>query len=187
MAAIPCTGCERREACELIERCLDKSPLHDDYKPLDLSQIASVPPNGGAVLEPCPVCGGAASLWQYSTSETAPRKLLVCCTHSEPIGPQDGLANEGCPLYMPPDNFYRETIRDAVRYWNEFARALGTLQAENAERNAGIEVTQPAPSVNAKLLDLAQFFVSNHDQITPADIQRAKAVIAEALGGSSHD
>lgn len=99
--------------------------MHDDYKPLDGA--------GWTPLEPCPVCGSEAALWQYSASETTPRKLLVCCTHGDKIGPQDGLTNEGCLLYMPPDNFYRETIRDAVRYWNEFAKAL------TAMRNAGVK------------------------------------------------
>jgi hypothetical protein len=105
--------------------------MHDDYKPVDMSQFAFAPPNGGPTLAPCPVCGSAASLWQYSTSETAPRKLLVCCTNGEPIGPQDGLVGEGCLLYLPPNNFYRETIRDAVRYWNEFAKALTALRASH--------------------------------------------------------
>lgn len=130
---MPCAGCDRTEACEIVGRCLDEKPLHDDYKRLDLSQIASAPPNGGPVLEPCPVCGSEAALCQYSESETAPRKLLVFCTHGDAIGPQDGLTNEGCLLYMPPDNFYRETIRDAVRYWNEFSKALVALRAGDVE------------------------------------------------------
>jgi hypothetical protein len=111
--------------------------MHDDYKQLDLSQIAMIPPNGGPVLEPCPVCGSEAQLWQYSESDTAPRKLLGMCSHGEPIGPQDGLTNEGCLLYMPPNQFYRETIRDAVRYWNEFAKALTAMRA------AGVTPTPP--------------------------------------------
>jgi len=110
--------------------------MHDDYKQLDLSQFVTAPPNP-LTLDPCPVCGSEAALWQYSESETTPRKLLVCCTHGEAIGPQDGLANEGCLLYMPPDNFYRETIRDAVRYWNEFAKALTALRtAQSASRES---------------------------------------------------
>lgn len=53
------------------------------------------------------------------------------------------------------------------------------------EPGYGGEISDAEKALRAaapKLLDLAQFFVSNHDQITPADIQRAKAVIAEALG-----
>jgi hypothetical protein len=95
--------------------------MHDDYKPLQTPD--------GITLERCPLCHSEAALWQYSTSPAAPRKLLACCSHGEPIGPQDGLVNEGCLLYMPPDNFYRETIRDAVRYWNEFAQALTAMRA----------------------------------------------------------
>jgi hypothetical protein len=112
--------------------------MHDDYKPVDLSQFATAPPNGWTPLEACPVCGSEAALWQYSESETTPRKLLVCCTHGDAIGPQDGLTNEGCLLYMPPENFYRETIRDAVRYWNEFAKALSTLRRQNNWKTAQV-------------------------------------------------
>jgi hypothetical protein len=101
--------------------------MADEYKQLDLSGYVTAPPNG-RVLEPCPVCGSEAQLWQYSESETSPRKLLGMCSHGEAIGPQDGLTNEGCLLYMPPDGFYRETIRDAVRYWNDFAKALVALR-----------------------------------------------------------
>jgi hypothetical protein len=123
--------------------------MHDDYKQLDLSQIASVPPNGGPTLEPCPVCGSEAQLWQYSESDTAPRKLLGMCSHGEPIGPQDGLTNEGCLLYMPPNQFYRETIRDAVRYWNEFAKALTAMRA------AGAAVPAPTPTECSKQSECA--------------------------------
>jgi hypothetical protein len=112
--------------------------MHDDYKQLDLSGYVTAPPNG-RVLEPCPVCGSEAQLWQYSESETSPRQLLVMCSHGEAIGPQDGLANAGCPFYMPPNGHYRETIRDAVRYWNELAKAITTLRLgtpPNAPPNA---------------------------------------------------
>lgn len=98
--------------------------MHDDYKPLDTPS--------GVSLERCPLCASEAALWQYSESETAPRKLLVMCSHGDLIGPQDGLMNEGCPFYMPGDGHYRETIRDAVRYWNELARAIVALRAANA-------------------------------------------------------
>lgn len=97
--------------------------MHDDYKPLDCDP---------AKLERCPVCGSEAALWQYSESETDPRQLLVACSHGDKIGPQDGLAYEGCPLYMPKQDFYRETIRDAIRFWNEFAAALNAMRNTNA-------------------------------------------------------
>lgn len=114
-------------ACELIEQCLDKSPLHDDYKPLDHEPDK---------IERCPMCGSCAKLWQYSESETAPRQLVVMCEHGEPIGPQNGIRNEGCLLYMPPEGFYQARITDAVRYWNEFAKALSTLRRGNNWKHA---------------------------------------------------
>lgn len=114
-----CTGCARERACQLVGRCLDAKPLHDDYKQLD---------HDPDKIERCPVCGSQAKLWQYSTSPTAPRQLVVMCEHGDPIGPQDGIKNEGCLLYMPPDGFYQERIASAVRYWNDFARALTAMR-----------------------------------------------------------
>lgn len=128
MADHRCDGCARSEACDLIGRCLDKSPMHDDYKPLD---------HDPDKIERCPVCGSQAKLWQYSTSPTAPRQLVVMCEHSEAIGPQDGIRNEGCLLYMPPESFYQARIADAVRYWNEFARALVALRADGVGEGHG--------------------------------------------------
>lgn len=92
--------------------------LHDDFKQLECTEH----------LEPCPCCGSPAELWQYSVSPTAPTTKLGMCSNGDRIGPQDGIAYEGCPLFMPNDNFFRDTIRDAVRYWNEFAIALRTIR-----------------------------------------------------------
>jgi hypothetical protein len=123
--------CTQEPWCRINGRCHRatvpdiKSTMHDDYKPLDTPQ--------GVTLEACPVCGSAAALWQYSESETAPRQLAVMCTHGEAIGPQDGIRNEGCLLYMTPEQFYRETIRDAVRYWNEFAKALTAMRKDGVD------------------------------------------------------
>lgn len=100
-----------------IDRVFGKHP-HNDYKQLPTA----------IYMEQCPVCDSTPQLWQYSTSDTTPRKLVVMCSYSEKIGPQDGLVKEGCLLFMPPTNFYRETIRDAIRYWNEFAQALMQLR-----------------------------------------------------------
>lgn len=76
----------------------------------------------------CPVCGSTAQVWQYAEKEGDPVVRVVMCTNGDRIGPQDGLANEGCLLFMPPDQFYRSTTKDALRYWNEFAVALEALR-----------------------------------------------------------
>lgn len=111
--------------------------MHDDYKPLDT-------PEG---LELCPCCGGTPELWQYSTAPDAPATKVVMCKTNEPIGPQDGLTNEGCPLYMPPDHHYRATIREAIKYWNDFAKALTALQRKNRWEHAQVlRATPAAPS-----------------------------------------
>lgn len=75
-------------------------------------------------LEPCAVCGSGAELWQFQATKDGPASKVVCCSLREPFGPQDGIVNEGCLLYMPPDGFYKATIREAVRYWNEYQKTL---------------------------------------------------------------
>lgn len=98
--------------------------MHDDYKQLELP----------AGVEPCPCCGSAPTLWQYSESATDPTKKLIMCSNGEDVGPRISLAYGGCLLYMPPNDFYRETIRDATRYWNEHAVALRTIRELNDGR-----------------------------------------------------
>jgi len=63
----------------------------------------------GTSLEACPVCGSDAVGYQYQ---------------KEAFGPQIAAPTEGCLLYMPPDDFYRATIREATKYWNEYAKSL---------------------------------------------------------------
>lgn len=97
--------------------------IYDNYKRLELP--------AGVTLHECPVCGADPELWQYSKSETAPTNKAVMCSNGTAFGPQDGLANEGCPLNMPPDDFYKATIREAVKFWTEYSRALMAIQRAN--------------------------------------------------------
>lgn len=97
-----------------------------------------------AHMELCPVCGAKPGLWRYSESPTSATTKAVMCSTGETIGPQDGIANEGCLLYMPPDNFYRATEREAVKYWNEFAKAITARQRQN--RWAAARVLRSASS-----------------------------------------
>lgn len=89
---------------------------YEEYKMIDTPE--------GVHLEPCPVCAAKAELWRRSESNDSPTETAVCCANGEGFGPQSGIASEGCLLYMPPDDFYRGTIREAVKYWNEYARTL---------------------------------------------------------------
>lgn len=89
---------------------------HDEYKKIDTPDSVQ--------LVPCPVCCAPAEIWRRSDSPSSPTETAVCCSNGEQIGPQDGEVNNGCLLYMPPDSFYRGTIREAVKYWTEYAKAL---------------------------------------------------------------
>lgn len=107
--------------------------VHDMYKTLPIL--------GDAQISACPCCGAAPELWQFSETETSPCLKVVMCSTAEGIGPQDGIRNEGCLLYMPDDDFYRPTQREAIKYWNTFATALRELQRKNAAQ-ASVMVDQ---------------------------------------------
>jgi hypothetical protein len=96
----------------------------------------------GTTFEPCPCCASTPELWQYELPTGGATKVVMC-SNGTAFGPQDGIANEGCPLYMPDDGFYRATIREAVRYWNEYAKALVKQQRANRWANAQV-LGQPA-------------------------------------------
>ena len=81
-------------------------------------------PNPPAPLAPCPVCGSDAKVWEFAEKAGDPVQRVVMCENGEQFGPQDGAINDGCLLYMPPQDFYHGTGRDAARYWNEYAKAL---------------------------------------------------------------
>jgi len=110
------------------------------YKPADLP--------AGTHVEPCPVCGAEPQLWQHSTDfKSGPIEKVLMCSNGEKFGPQDGLTNEGCLLYMPPQDFYRGRIVEAVKYWNEYAKALNAQRRQRNWQRA--QVLRKTPS-NAK-------------------------------------
>lgn len=96
--------------------------MTDEYTRIDT-------PNG-AQLEPCPCCGSAPRVWQY-IDDAGDATKVVMCSFGDSIGPQTGLQSSGCPLYFPSMEGYRATIREAVKYWNEFAKALTAIQRKN--------------------------------------------------------
>ena len=103
------------------ERPLTDEPFHEQYRHMQ--------PQPTEKPVACPLCGGDAIVWEFSESMDSTVTRVVMCEHGDAIGPQDGLVNCGCLLYMPPDQFYRATGRDAVNYWNRFALALDELRA----------------------------------------------------------
>lgn len=97
--------------------------MKDEYTRLDIP--------AGTHIEPCPCCSSDVELFQY-IDDAGDATKVVMCSHGDAIGPQSGAVRDGCPLYMPNNNFYRATIREAVKYWNEFAKALTALNRKNS-------------------------------------------------------
>ncbi len=103
------------------------SKPHDDYKRLDIP--------ADSFVEPCPVCASNGELWEYITS-SGDAKKVVMCANGEAFGPQDGMVNEGCLLYMPPSGFYSPRKAGAIKYWNDYAKALNKQRRKrNWERH----------------------------------------------------
>lgn len=100
--------------------------MNNDYRPME-------PPPAEAVAR-CPCCGSSARVWEYTDKPGAPVERVVMCDHEGGIGPRDALVYEGCLLQMPPQDFYRGTGREAVRYWNEYAQALVAERGAQGER-----------------------------------------------------
>lgn len=90
---------------------------HECYKRLELQPCQ-------ASLSPCPVCGSAVGLWQYSDTETDPVTRVVMCENGDEIGPESETLVAGCLLYMPPNRFYKATARDAIKWWNTWSQAV---------------------------------------------------------------
>ena len=92
----------------------------EDFKELPLPD--------GLHLEACPCCCGVPVLQQYQENEDAERSLVVTC-NTAAIGGDDKLT---CPMYLPKTDFYRPTKREAVAYWNQYAKALTRLARKNS-------------------------------------------------------
>ena len=117
--------------------CADQAKLRDDYSVIEQPHPA---------LEACPVCAGSARLWRYAEDPTQPSSVAAMCDNADPIGPQDGMVNEGCLLYMPSDDFYRPTIRDAAAYWNSFATALVALRRKTERKAVQATIAARCPA-----------------------------------------
>lgn len=104
---------------------------HEMYTQLDA-------PDGKVIAE-CPCCSADGVLYQYQKHKDGPATKVVMCANGDRIGPQSGIAGEGCPLYMPGDEHYRATIREAIAYWNDYSRALRAIRRKkNWERHSAL-------------------------------------------------
>lgn len=105
---------------------LESTDRNDDYHKLTT-------PNG---LNPCPVCGSVAELWQRKHEDQF-HKVIAC--------PNNGRKDSDyqCPLYFPPEGYYHATRREAIAYWQKHSSkysvsnthlSFASLRAANIER-----------------------------------------------------
>lgn len=86
----------------------------------------------GKVIAECPCCSSDGELYQFQKDKDGPASKVVMCANGTAFGPQSGVANEGCPLYMPGDDHYRATIREAIAYWNDYSKELQAIRRKNS-------------------------------------------------------
>ena len=100
-------------------KCITRNPARaGDYTMVD-------PRRHPAVL-PCCVCGSKPQVWRYKDTWDC-CTVAVCCSIAE-----DASDNESpftCVLYLPPRDFYRPRIVDAVAYWNAYQRAALAMRS----------------------------------------------------------
>ncbi len=111
---------------ELVERAFEAmeartAPAHEMYREMH--------PQPSEPIATCPLCGSKALVFDFSEKPDDIVTRVVMCEMGEAKSeddpcPRDALAYSGCPFFMPPDDFYQPTGRQAVRYWNEFASWL---------------------------------------------------------------
>jgi hypothetical protein len=82
---------------------LRDSGVHDQYRPMV--------PQPAEPAHRCPLCGSPAQVWEFSEKPDDIVTRVVMCDRGDDV------------LYMPPNDFYQGTGRDAVRYWNAYAEA----------------------------------------------------------------
>ena len=98
--------------------------MNNDYKKMEPAPTEQV--------ERCPCCGSTATVWEYIDKPGAVVERVAMCDNFDGIGPRDTQAYSGCLLCMPPQDFYKGTGREAVKFWNEYAKALNAhRRAEN--------------------------------------------------------
>lgn len=68
------------------------------------------------LLLACPFCGSRAEMWEYEPTENHFQKVAMCSN-----GGDEDRDIEPCPMYMPPEGFYKATKQEAKRAWNQRA------------------------------------------------------------------
>lgn len=120
----------------------------------------------------CAVCGSGVELFAYATSPDEPRKYAVMCTHSEKFGPQDHLIGPGCVLYMPPNEFYCPTEREAIGYWNAWSAAVEDLRS--------VRTIETMPD---GLVDRVEEYMQIHSPLTLRKLKESIEKLREVGGG----
>lgn len=97
-------------------------------------EYTQIDPKNHGPIEPCPMCLGKTSLWQYAPAPGEPVTKVVMCDANEALGEfDDSAARCGCPMAMPDDRFYRATYRDAIYFHRAFCDAVMLLRMKNAK------------------------------------------------------
>lgn len=128
----------------------------------------------GHVLTACPLCGSPAEMWERVEIDAAAK--TVSCSHGDQLAsmPHDGLASAGCPMYSPPEGFYRATYREAAKTWNDAAAEFAAM------RNAKANASSDGEEVLRLLLDEVRQCFTRDDDLPGDLLPRIDAAIDPA-------
>ena len=88
------------------------------------------------LIQPCAICGESATLWEFKKGISGPQKTVMCTNNNYKGQEID------CPMFMPPEIFYyRATIREAIKAWNE-ARSNKIVPINEAKLKRGLEAAK---------------------------------------------
>lgn len=84
-----------------------------------------IDPRRHPAVEPCCVCGSKPQVWRYNDTWDC-STVAVCCSIAEDASESDSPFT--CVLYLPPKEFYRPRIVEAVEHWNAYQRACVAMR-----------------------------------------------------------
>ena len=78
----------------------------------------------------CAVCGSMPELWEYKEIGESWSKVLMCPNSESVCSTVEQDIDAGCPMFMPPRDFYKATRREAIDFWNRWNEAMTEQRRE---------------------------------------------------------
>ena len=100
---------------------LVKPPSQDiEFEKIQARELYKKIEKWDELLLECPFCGRHAEMWEYEPTPGVFQKAAMCSND----GDEDNNIDP-CPMFMPPDGFYKASKIEAAEEWNKrFGRVV---------------------------------------------------------------